>query len=196
MRLVRALLLLALPLVLLAPAAHADTSSKSDVAKDVRSYEEEVDDVQPAGPISYDPAHDNGDLTGVRVRHDTTTVRVVLSFRALRAQGSNHEYAYRLRTGTLERKVVFSAYPSYWQGTTVFFSKPDGTPVDCTGKRTIDYGANTVKLSVPTSCLGKPTKVGVAVKVTQLELGVVSYDKGYARGGHIGTDVYGPYVRR
>lgn len=196
MRFFRALLLLVLPLALLAPAAYADTANRSDPAKDVRSYTEEVDDVEPAGPVHADPGHDNGDLVGVRVRHDAATVRVVLSFRALRAQGSNHEYAFGLRTGALQRKAVFSAYPSYWQGTKVFFSKPDGSPVTCTGKRTIDYVANTVKLSVPTSCLGKPTKVGVAVKVTQLELGVVSYDKGYAKGGPIGTDVYGPYVRR
>jgi len=196
MRFFRAGLLLSLPLALLTPTAQADTSSEGDVAKDVRSYEEEVDNVQPAGPVAYDPTHDNGDITGVRVRHDAETVRVVLSFRALRAQGNNHEYAYRLRTGTLERNVVFSAYPSYWQGTKVYVSKPDGSLVTCTGKRTIDYVANTVKLSVPTSCLGKPAKVSAAVTVTQLNLGIVSYDKGYTKGGRLGTDVYGPRVAR
>jgi hypothetical protein len=106
---------------------------------------------------------ENGDITRLRAAHGTHRVKVRLQFQDLQKRnvdGFNH--FTRVRTDEKMFLIRLHAYRGWWAGESLLAAK---RLLKCRGlKHHIDYAENTVRVSVPRSCLGRPkwVRVGAA----------------------------------
>lgn len=144
--------------VLMPVAASAASLSIDDGTGDtyLTKYDETAD------TATYEPAGSqvNVDLDAVVVRHTARTVVATASYADLRRTDNRFMYLLRLRTNEgLRRDVTVETLFSGWRGT-VMFGKPNGDDVRCRGiEHAVDYAANTVRVTVPRACLGRPRYV-------------------------------------
>ena len=143
--------------------ALSDQMRRTDPAGDVTA-----DDLSGDDPV-LDPEWRNGDITQLRVRHRHYRVTARLNFVELTA-GRRQPWMYhtfRFLTsggGGLELSGTVGVNGGGRQGV---WRLSDGRRVKCRGLRhTIDYQAETVRISVPRSCLGRPRWVRVGAKTS------------------------------
>ena len=120
------------------------------------------DDVGDDSVTIVDPTWHNGDITRLRARHRHHRVTARLTFAALEAGSRKpwtyHRFLFVTDSGGHELRGTVGVDGGGGQGTWEL----DGRRVTCRGLRhAIDYRADTVRVSVPRSCLGRPTWVRV-----------------------------------
>src|SRR4051794_16586644 len=80
----------AVAVVMMPTATHADVRGHADPAGDVRSVALDADHKPVTSPSTAEPAVTLGDITNVRVVHNSRRVTVVMRFRDLRKAGTGH----------------------------------------------------------------------------------------------------------
>jgi hypothetical protein len=100
-----------------------------------------------------------GDVVRTTFRHGPRNIVVTSWFRALDFVGARHGYFLRLQTARrVYREVDVEAQRGMWRGR-LTVTDARGHRVACRATRRIDYRANTVRVVVPRSCLGRPKLV-------------------------------------
>jgi len=179
--------------LLLATSARADVRQHSDPTGDVQFFvNSDPSDVPPPTAV---PKRAHGDITVVRVANDTSTVRVVVSFRTLGRSGQFHGHVFRLLAGSFARNVQITAGPeekSGWNGDAQM-STTSGKPVRCRAMtHQIDYPNDRVILRVPSSCLRYPASVRVGAGTVMLANERTYFDDGYKARGDMGMAALRP----
>ena len=152
--------------------------------------------VSEDGAVVPSPDTSQGDLTRARVSYRDDRVAVLLRFVDLAKQGAYAQYTLALQgRDTRTREVVVEAGPKHWSGRVRVF-KPHGDLVDdCPVTHEIDYAAETVRVRVKRSCLGKPRAVRANVNVDLADDdGVFRSDNPHDALDH--SDAWTSWVRR
>ena len=189
------LLAAALPLGLLAPAAaHAEKVVTEDAAGDVVTL--------PDGSTSEStPAPDYAgvDVQRTTVAHGDRRLSVVVGFRALE-RNPFHLTLLRVMTPSGRYDVAVERLG----GKPVASLAGGPGDAECRGlKAKVDLGADTVSLSMPTTCLGSPRWVRLRVgsvaassDTAQPEMGAAYVDDAYRAGEVRDRLALGPKVHR
>jgi hypothetical protein len=182
--------------VTLAPtAAHAKRYSHVDAPGDVLSGPV----TSTGNPTTLEAARTNGDVVSSSVAHKSRKVVMRMQFRDIAWDSEVNAYLFKLRTGSMTRYVTVYASDGF-RGGRAQMTKTNGKRVSCHLRRSIDYTANNVTVSVPRSCLGKPrwVKVGMgSLFFTGFGTGDTEYVDDALRTGPLGSDpALGPKVRR
>ena len=122
--------------------------------------------VSEDGAVVASPDTRQGDVTRARVSYRNDRVVVLLRFADLARQGAYAQYTLVLRgRDTRTREIVVAAGPKHWAGRVRVF-KRHGDQVDsCPVVHKIDYAAETVRVRVKRTCLGKPRSLRANVNV-------------------------------
>lgn len=160
------LLALLFPLALLAPvAAHAEKVVTRDVASDAQLVTTTLP-LDESSVVTTDPAPDETavDITRTVVAHGTTRLRVTVHLRDL-VLDTAHQTFVHLVTPQGRFEVLVGKNPGL-RAQSVLTKR--GIETDCRGRRaTVDGGADTVSISLPTACIGAPRWVRIGVRVTR-----------------------------
>lgn len=148
-----ALVTTVLTTALSAGAASAATLATDDPAGDVwRSTfdpETEEETVEPAGTQL------NVDLTQTTVKHGASRLLLKARYAELERSTNRFFFLAELRTNEGLRRDLGAETTMRWSGDAFLFGNRGG--VRCPGLRhDIDYGTDTVTVSVPRDCLSKP----------------------------------------
>ena len=196
--------------------ASAQTWRHTDPAGDVTKYTYNLDTDEETETV--DPTITNGDVIGSTIKHNPRKVIATMRFRDLVAPTSDLDaYVLSIKTNRLNRDLTVVATSDAPRGERQF-SRPNGRDVRCRGlSHHIDYTANTVTMSVPRSCLGKPrwVKAGAAsIRIANWDdvlepvntgeapsdtpdAAVITQYLDDAHGGAIGDNIkYSPRLRR
>lgn len=184
-------LALALAVGVAGPSAAADYTH-TDPAKDVVLTD----------PFDVGPAPDNkeADIVKVSVTHSATKVRSTIELRDI-TKSRKHNFVINLRAKVGAKVRHFDIYlqtdPSDAQGELTVYGK-DGLPVTCPGQSSdIDYGKDVVTVTVPRSCLGKPSWVKTAITAEWVPSHDDYYsDNGLKKGGAPGVVTYSPQITK
>lgn len=140
--------------LLVAAPAMADQAYVRDRTGDVLQGR-----VNEDGGYGYQSDITEGDVIATQFLHNPRSVIVTSRFRRLDAVGNYHGYYLRLQSGRgTYREVDVEAFPGRWSGR-VTVTNHAGERVRCQVTHRIDYARNTVRVSVPRACLGRPTYV-------------------------------------
>ena len=189
-----ALVVSAATLIPLVPtAAHADRYTYSDHTGDVVSFTGDSDTPTPA------PDRVIGDIAASAVAHRSSNVTLRMRYRDLARTDETAAHLFVIRTSKMTREVTVVAAQGFYGGR-VIMTKLSGKTVSCRITRKIDYVANTVTVTVPRSCLGRPhwVKVGMAsVVFTGMGSSDTQYVDDARTNGTLGSTVrFGPRVYR
>jgi hypothetical protein len=199
MRLVRSVILAtaaATVAVLTPSAALADAVGHSDPAGDVRSIPWNDGDIDIHALSTAEPTAALGDVLRVRVSHRSSSVQVIMKFRALTRTGFVQEHTFQFLTPTRNRIVFIDAVPGNWAGKATMRT-PQMKKVRCSLSHKIDYAHRTVRLTVPRSCLGRPSAVKVGSGTIVANGTKVYFDDARRVGGEFNDPfVFSPKVRR
>lgn len=196
MKLVRAAVLVtaALAVALTPTSAFANRYTHTDATGDVLSAPATSSDI----PTTKEQARTNGDVSWSTVAHKRHRVVMKMQFRDIAWNDETNAYLFVIKTRSMKRFVTVVAADGI-RGGKAIMTKPSGKHVSCRMSRTIDYTANTVTLSVPRSCIGKPRWVRVGM-ASVFFTGIHSGDTEYvddANSATLGSNpVLGPKVRR
>ena len=153
------LLVIALPGVLLVPAAHAEVVVEEDAVGDAEAwtYFEEFQFV-PA------PEEASVDITRTVASFGDRRLHVAAEFRDLEVR-PRHDTLVRIRTPRRTFDVI--AARRLASRATIELTNPRDGDFACRGLRvSYDGAADTVSISVPTRCIGSPPWVRLGVKAT------------------------------
>ncbi len=169
-----------------APPEHPHSVTVHDATHDV--LRGPADSSRP--PTTAAARRRQGDVTSMRVVHGEHRVRTTLHYAKLsRVSRSTmvHVFAFRAPSGVRADLAVLAKAGS-WKGES--FWDVDGKPrATCPGLRSrIDYGADTVRVSVPRNCLDDPRWVRVGGGGGAM-VGKRLYADDANRDGRIGDDV-------
>jgi hypothetical protein len=142
------------------PTAQAATNSHTDGTGDVwiTTYPNDGGDPDPA-TLSSESV--NVDLIGVTVTHGTKKVRAVASYVDLQKTGEGFGFSLQIQHGNDYFYEGADAAAGYWRGRPSFSSGQSNA--GCKGDTVdIDYDANTISVSVPRTCIGKPNYIRYA----------------------------------
>ena len=149
-------------LAMVPTAALGHEMVRGDAAKDVTLLT--ISDASSTATVDPDVA--DGDITRLRAAHAKYRVKARLKFRALTKNGNESAHSFRIQTDSDYFQVVTFAYPGSWKGQTEIFSGMKD--VRCRGLRhEVDYVDDTVSVSVPRSCLGRPRWVRIGAVTSQ-----------------------------
>lgn len=138
---------------LAAGPATAQSSSLRDARGDMWRWEQ-------VGRASPAPNSEVGDIRGAVFRHDLRRIVVRVRYVDLRRSGRYANYTLRLRTREhLYREVTLEASHGDWAGRTRVFRRHDQPVDDCRVRHHLDYGRETVRISVSRECLRLPRSV-------------------------------------
>jgi hypothetical protein len=172
----------------LASPAQAERIGRSDARGDVIRVTEQ------SGELTWDrvSAVTQGDMVRTIVDHRRGAVFYTARYRDLRRYRQDQYHLLRIVTPRITRDVELVVDPANPQGshpetgaTTYAFSNPRGQEFACEGLRTrIDYGADTVWIKVPRSCLRTPSWVRVAAATSRWPHGndAELFDMAYSNG--------------
>jgi hypothetical protein len=173
--------------VLTPTAAQAQAVTTPDAAGDMVLL------TLPGGSTAPAPDRAEGDIISSRVQHKAKALVMTMQYRELTA-GQTALHWYGIRTGAMKRFALLQADAAHPSGRVRLF-KPNGKVVRCHVGHAIDYTANTATVRVPSSCLGKPRRVKVAMQVGMAISSTQIYvDDAHNTGGWIPS--YGGWVRR
>lgn len=169
--------------LLLPSAAAAATISIDDAAGDTWQMTQD----EQTGAETYHPAGTqlNVDLTRTVVKHTSGKLVLKATYETLRGAQNRYYFAARVRTDEgLKREVGVETFTRQgWRGAS-FMTKASGREVRCSGMtHDVDYAADTVRLTVPRACLGKPRWVQVAVGAFAVAEGSADFTL-YVDNGH------------
>lgn len=145
--------------LLASPSAFADKSSARDTSGDALSFAEgDIDNAV------MDPAHTDADITKSWVNHTDGRVNIKVKLRDLTSIGSGEfrQLYADIKTNKNHQAAITYKFGGEKTGFALVRGKKE---IRCRGVRnTISPSLNIIKISVPRSCLGKPTwvKVGMA----------------------------------
>ncbi len=126
---------------------------RTDVSGDVVLLHPESDDVKVEGDWT------NGDITRLRAAHATHRVKARLKFRDLAKDVDHVRHSLRIRTDEKTFDVYAFANKGSWAGESLLVANRE---MECRGlQHHIDYAEDTVRVSVPRSCLSRPKWVRV-----------------------------------
>jgi len=148
--------LAAASLALGAAPASADTITHTDAAHDVQRFDGDTQTTVPAVT--------EGDVRRVTVAHTSGRLVVKLKYAELSRTRWFGVTLVRTSSGKLFEVDLVASKNLGWQGK-LTVAAGNGSEIACSGAdRKVDYAVNTVRISVPRSCLGDPrwVKVGVA----------------------------------
>ncbi len=129
---------------------------RTDASGDVLLIHPESDDVKVEGDWM------NGDITRLRAVHATHRVKARLAFRDLKKDVDHMRHSLRIRTDDKTFIVYIFANNGSWESESILVINGE---VDCRGLRHhINYAENTVRVSVPRSCLSRPKWVRVGAR--------------------------------
>jgi len=158
-----ALLTTAILGAVLAPAAAASArsltidDSTADTWENVYNPDTQSDDWLAAGSKL------NTDITKTVVKHSANKITITATFDDLKAKDAGYGLVDRLRFDHGPKVVANVDANGKWKGQAALYTNHSGQQIDCAGlTHAIDYTANTVEISIPRSCVGKPTWVEVA----------------------------------
>lgn len=187
-------LALAAVLVLAPTAAEAKSYVRSDPSGDV------VEANTSSNATTKVPARTDGDIVRSAVVHGKGRVTMAVSFRDLVAPTTSDDGVVHIfRVGTNKKRirefevVTTGAHP----GGVVEVTKGNGNRATCRGvAKSVDYTKNTVRLSVPRRCLGRPKWVHVGIGSIKFTSPNAFADDA-ATNGYLGNQVkWGPRVFR
>lgn len=145
-----AVMVAALALVLMVGGT---ANARETVARDGRTDVWRSDSPGQAEPA---PRTRNGDVIRTWFRHGRHNVVISSSYVDLARVGRYGQYTSHLQSGSkVFREVRVETRPGSWRGTIRVFDGR-GNLVRCRATHRINYGANTVRIFVPRSCLSTP----------------------------------------
>lgn len=117
-------------------------------------------DVQVGGGTSLKNAPHNktGDIVRLVATHSRTKVSAEIKLRSY--GGGRWVWVERIKTGTTEYSVQGTHSSA---GTTFTLTKGSGTPITCDITHATSTSRDTIRVTVPTSCLRKPGSVRIGV---------------------------------
>lgn len=139
-----------------AATARAQIFEDSDVVGDVSDLTDET---------TATPAPDQtlSDVRATRLAHGATRVAVRVDYVDLQKVGESQAIFVDLFSDERSRRLQLAAYPGGWSGETQMYTAR-WREVSCGGVRhSIDYAAETMKVSFPRRCLGNPRWVNFRV---------------------------------
>jgi hypothetical protein len=144
-------------------AAHGQELSYADGASDVHVFQAD-DTTTLVGDVV------NTDVTSVSVDHRNRRLKAKYGFTDLARTGLGFVALLHLRTSERDRfNVLVVANTTSWRGGAVLETW-SGKELECGSlRRTIDYDANTVKVSLGTDCLDEPRWVQVALEAASVQ---------------------------
>ena len=150
-------------------AASAQTWNHTDPVGDVTKYTWNLDTDEETEVV--DPTITNGDVISSTVKHNPRKVIATMRFRDLVAPTEDIDlFVMSVRTGKLNRDLAVAATPDDVRGQHRL-SRTNGDDVRCRGlSHRIDYTANTVTMSVPRACLGRPSRISAGVGAVRTNL--------------------------
>ena len=147
----------------LAPAAAASArsltidDSTADTWENVYNPDTQSDDWFAAGSML------NTDITKTVVKHSTNKIIITTTFYDLKAKDARYGVVDRLRFDHGPKVVADVDTNGKWKGQAYLFTDHSGEQIKCAGlTHAIDYTADTVQVSIPRSCVGKPAWAEVA----------------------------------
>jgi hypothetical protein len=146
-----------------AGAAHAQKLSYADGASDVHVFQAD-DTTTLVGDVV------NTDVRSVRIDHRNLKLKAKFGYTDLTRTGVGFaSVLHVLNSEGRQFDVVVAAGAASWRGGAVL-QKPNGKELECASiRRSIDYDANTVKVSLGTDCLGEPRWVRVALEAVSIQ---------------------------
>lgn len=146
-----------------AGAAHGQQVSYADGASDVHVFQSD-DTATLVGDVV------NTDVRSVLVDHRNRRIKARFGFTDLARTGVGFVSLLHVRTSEGRRfNVLVVATQGGWSGGTVLETW-NGKELECGSlRRTIDYDANTVKVSLGTDCLDEPRWVQVALEAASVQ---------------------------
>jgi hypothetical protein len=150
-------------LVVTAGAAHAQKLSYADGASDVHVFQAD-DTTTLVGDVV------NTDARSVRIDHRNRVLKAKFGYTDLARTGvAFAAILHVLSSEGRQFNVVVAAGTGSWRGGAVL-ETANGKELECTSlRRSIDYDANTVKVSLGTDCLDDPRWVRVALEVASIQ---------------------------
>jgi hypothetical protein len=143
---------LALLGVAVAPASARDLAV-SDAVGDMWRQTDGV------GEATRAPGTRQGDVRRAVFVHNRTNIVVTQRYAALRRVGRYANYSVRLQNAARGyREVVVETSRRSWAGKVRVFAR-NGNRVACAATHRVDYGADTVTVRMPRSCLGTPHRI-------------------------------------
>lgn len=133
--------------------AHAQTFTDRDTVGDVvRFSDSDTDNIVVPAPLRR-----LNDVTRTRLAHGASRVAVRVDYGELRRGGDVQGLEIHMVTNEGARRYLqLVAYPRHWTGAAKLYTGRWGA-VRCNGlRRTIDYGANVMKMSFPRRCASNP----------------------------------------
>lgn len=183
-----ALLTTAILGAVLAPAAAASAhsltidDSTADTWENVYNPDTQSDDWFAAGSKL------NTDITRTVVKHSANRITITATFADLKAKDARYGLVDRLRFDHGPKVVADVDANGKWKGQAYLFTDHSGEQITCAGlTHAIDYSADTVEVSIPRACVGKPKWVEVAefsVSNVSDDAGSHSYIDDAASDGH------------
>lgn len=183
-----ALLTTAILGAVLAPAAAASAKSLT-IADDTADTWENVYNPDTQSDDWYEAGNKlNTDITKTVIKHSATKITITATFDELKAKDARYGLVDKLRFDHGPKVVADVDTNGKWKGQAFLYTDRSGAQIDCAGlTHAIDYTANTVEISIPRSCVGKPMWVEVAefsVSNTSDAAGDHSYIDDAATAGH------------
>lgn len=112
------------------------------------------------GATTRAPASRQGDVVAAHVSVGTAAVVVSSRYADLARAGRYANYTVRLQSGRhLTREVTLETGPGDWRGSVRVFRGNGDLAPHCHPGHHIDYAANTVRITVPATCLERPVYV-------------------------------------
>jgi hypothetical protein len=150
-------------LVATSGAAHAEKLSYVDSASDVHVFQAD-DTTTLVGDVV------NTDVRSVRIDHRNRKLKAKFGYTDLTRTGVGFvSVLHVLSSEGRSLNVIVAAGRASWRGGAVLETAA-GRDLECPSiRRTIDYDANTVKVSLGTDCLGEPRWVRVALEAASIQ---------------------------
>jgi hypothetical protein len=160
-----------------AGASHAQKLSYADGASDVYALHDD-DSTTLVGDVV------NTDVRSVTIDHRNRTFKAKFGYTDLARTGNGFLVNLHVLTSNGTQFLVYvsaaSSTPGSWRGDRPLLAKGNGKSpknVECASiRRSIDYEANTLKVSLSTDCLGEPRWVRVALKAASVQVGGLPED--------------------
>lgn len=146
-----------------AGAAHAQKLSYADGASDVHVFQAD-DSTTLVGDVV------NTDVRSVKIDHRNRKLKAKFGYTDLTRTGIGFAALLHVLSSEGRRfNVVVAAGTASWRGGAVL-ETANGKDLECASiRRTIDYDANTVKVSLGTDCLDEPRWVRVALEAASIQ---------------------------
>lgn len=111
------------------------------------------------------PGRTIGDITGMHVSNTSAALHVAVYFRGLPQPQGLDQFQFTLLTPRVGAELWIQAKPGNLRGTAAF-NKASGTVITCVGLRyAVDYTHRRVWITIPSSCIARPTWVRVGMRV-------------------------------